>query len=100
MLRAAIFLFLLGVLAAAPAAARPSRATAWPFWLSKPERHGSRKLAGDFTHINTTYRYHSRERRGVLGFLHLRGQQPVAHHKATGKPHAGKASRKHTSGMF
>jgi hypothetical protein len=96
MLRTALFLCLLGLLAAAPATARPTGTTGW-FWLSKPERHGSRKLAGDFTPVYKNYRYHSRRQRGLLGFLHH--SSPVArHHKARPK---ATSTRKHTTtGLF
>jgi len=100
MSKTAIFLCLLGLLAAGPASAHPTRA-AWPFWLGKPERHGSRKLPGDYTHINKTYRNHSRsnESSGFFGFLH-----PGSRHAATarhkGRPHVRKSGHKHTAGIF
>ena len=102
MVRFALFACLLGLLAAAPASARPATG-GWRFWFSKPERHGQRKLAGDFTHINTTYRYHSRERQGPFSFLHLGSQRPnTARHKSAAHRHTGPArnSHKRTSGLF
>lgn len=94
MVRTAFVLCLLALLAAAPApaSARPARATWW-FWLSRPEAHGQRKLAGDFTHINTTYRNHSRTRRGLFGFLH-RGHRPNLARRAKGHSAARPAPRK------
>ena len=100
MLKTAILLCVLGLLAVGPATARPTKAT-WFFWFSKPERHGSRKLPGDYTHINTTYRNHSRgnESSGLFGFL--RGgnrRSATARHKS--RPHARKSGHKHTTGIF
>ncbi|MEJ7666812.1 MAG: hypothetical protein WKG07_48570 [Hymenobacter sp.] len=46
MLKTALSLCLLGLLTVGSAAARPA---GWPFWLSKPERHGQRKMPGDYT---------------------------------------------------
>lgn len=93
MVRIAFVLGLLALLAAAPAPAAASpRATAWWFWLSKPEHHGSRKLAGDFTHINRSYRYHSRERRGLFAFLHRRPgtHNQARRHQRAAAPHKAK----------
>ncbi|MGI4762804.1 MAG: hypothetical protein ACRYF0_18985 [Janthinobacterium lividum] len=83
--------------AAAPATARPTHQAKWPFWLSKPERHGSRKLAGDYTHHYGTYRNHSRQDGGFLSFLHGDGRA-TARHK--GPLHTHKSSRRRTSGLF
>lgn len=81
--------------AAAPATAQPTK---WPFWLSMPERHGSRKLAGDYTHHYGTYRGHSRQDGGGLfSFLHGSGRA-TARHKRAG--HAHKSSHRRTSGLF
>ena len=106
MLRSVFIGCLLALAATAPASAHPAHATG-RFWFSKPETHGSRKLAGDYTHINTTYRYHSRERRGLLGFLHFGSQHPgiAARHKGKANKTQGhtqprNSSRKHTSGLF
>ena len=92
MLRTVLFLLLLlGLLAAAAASARPAH---WPFWLGRPERHGSRKLAGDYTHARGSYRYHSRERRGFFGFLHFGSQHPgLARHRPAG--HQRQPSHRH-----
>jgi hypothetical protein len=100
MLRTAFLLCLLGLLAAGPATARPAH-TSWPFWLSKPERHGSRKLPGDYTHINKTYRNHSRQDgNGLFSFLHPGGSRRSALARRKGRPHVSKAHRRRTSGIF
>jgi len=102
MVRLAFFACLLTLLAAAaPATARPVHQAKWPFWLSKPERHGSRKLPGDYTHINKTYRNHSRptESSGFLGFLH-KGSQHTATARYKSRPHVRKSGHKHTTGIF
>ncbi|MDO7886729.1 hypothetical protein [Hymenobacter cheonanensis] len=96
------FAFLAGLLlllaAAAPATARPAYRASWPFWLSKPERHGSRKLAGDYTHHYGTYRNHSRpDGGGLFGFLHGNGRA-TARHKGPMRAH--KSSRRRTTGLF
>ena len=70
MLKTAFSLCLLGLLSIGSAAARPAR---WPFWFSSPERHGHRKLPGDYTHHYGTYRYHSHQDNGLFGFLPGRG---------------------------
>ncbi|MGI4832481.1 MAG: hypothetical protein ACRYFK_03370 [Janthinobacterium lividum] len=92
MLRTTVSLCLLALLALplAPTHAQPT----WWFWLSRPERHGQRKLAGDFTHINSTYRFHSRERRGLFGFLHRGGRPNLARHHQGGHSLAPAAPRK------
>ena len=99
MVRLAFFACLLALLAAtAPATARPGHQAKWPFWLSKPERHGSRKLAGDYTHHYGTYRNHSRaDGGGLFGFLHGSGHA-TARHKSVGRVH--KSSHRRTSGLF
>jgi hypothetical protein len=97
MLRTAFILCLLGLLAAGPASAHPS----WPFWLAKPERHGSRKLPGDYTHHYGTYRNHSRsEGDGLFSFLRPGGNRRSALARCKGRPHASKARRRRTSGIF
>ena len=99
MLRTAFLLCLLALLAAGPALARPAH-TSWPFWLSKPERHGSRKLAGDYTHHYGTYRHHSRnDSSGLFGFLHT-GSRRSALARRKGRAHASKGHRRRTSGVF
>lgn len=90
---------LLGLLATAtlPTSAHANHSS-WPFWLSKPERHGSRKLAGDYTHHYGTYRNHSRqESSGLFGFLQG-SRSGTARHK--GPLHGHKSSRRRTSGIF
>lgn len=99
MLRTAFLLCLLGLLAAGPTMARPTHAS-WPFWLSKPERHGSRKLAGDYTHHYGTYRNHSRnEGGGLLSFLHPSPRRSALARRK-GRAHASKARHHRTSGIF
>jgi hypothetical protein len=113
MVRIAFALGLLGLLAfgASPAAASP-RATNWWFWLSKPERHGSRKMPGDFRPVYGSYRLHSHERpprrtmpgdfkpnyatyhhnrarKGFFSFLHF-GRRPGgsgSHSRSSGSSH-------------
>ena len=95
MLKAAFFAGLLALLTAAapPATARPAR---WPFWLSQPERHGQRKLAGDYTHHYGTYRYHSRsESSGLFGFLRG-GGHATARHQGSHR----KSGHRRTTGLF
>lgn len=102
MLRTAFILCLLGLLAAgpAPASAHPAH-TSWPFWLSKPERHGSRKLAGDYTHHYGTYRNHSRpDSGGLFSFRRPGGNRRSVLARRKGRPHASKARRRRTSGIF
>lgn len=99
MVRIAFFAGLLALLATAalPASAHPSHAS-WPFWLSKPERHGSRKLAGDFKPNYGTYRYHShQDGGGLFSFLHS-GSRSTARHKGPARGH--KSSQRRTSGLF
>jgi hypothetical protein len=99
MFRNAFLLGLLALLAAGPAPAHPTH-TSWPFWLSKPERHGSRKLAGDYTHHYGTYRHHSRnEGDGLFSFLHT-GNRRSALARRKGRAHASKARHRRTSGIF
>ncbi|GAA4497843.1 hypothetical protein GCM10023172_13410 [Hymenobacter ginsengisoli] len=100
MVRIALFACLLGLLVpAAPATAAPSHAS-WPFWLSQPERHGQRKLPGDYTHINKTYRNHSRnDGEGLFSFLHS-GNRRSALARHQNRPHPHRGGRKHTSGIF
>jgi hypothetical protein len=99
MIRLAFFACLLTLLAAAgPATARPFHRASWPFWLSKPERHGSRKLPGDYTHHYGTYRNHSRqESSGFLGFLHS-NERTTARHKGPLRSH--RAGHRRTTGLF
>ena len=98
MVKAAFFACLLALLAAAaPAAdARPTH-TSWPFWLSKPERHGQRKLAGDYTHHYGTYRYHSHQDGGLFSFLHSNGHATARHR---GPLRSYKSGHRRTSGLF
>lgn len=100
MVRVAFLACLLGLLAtAAPAGASPAP-VGWPFWLSRPERHGQRKLPGDYTHINTTYRNHSRhDGGGLFSFLHA-GSRRSALARRQRRPHAHRGGRKRTSGLF
>ncbi len=98
MLRTALLLSLLALLAAGPTSARATH-TSWPFWLSKPERHGSRKLPGDYTHHYGTYRHHSRnDSSGLFSFLRPSRRSTLARRKS--RAHANKARRHRTSGIF
>ncbi len=95
MVKAAFFACLLALLAVAtpPATAHAS----WPFWLSKPEHHGQRKLAGDYTHHYGTYRNHSRQDGGSLfGFLHGSGHSTARHKGALHH----KSGHRRTTGLF
>jgi hypothetical protein len=102
MIRTALFLCLLSglLVSAAPVTARPSH-TSWPFWLSRPERNGQRKLAGDFRPQYGTYRNHSRgnEGSGLLSFLHS-GNRKSALARRKSRPHVHRGGRKRTSGIF
>jgi hypothetical protein len=98
MVKAAFFACLLALLAAAapPATARPAHAS-WPFWLSKPERHGQRKLAGDYTPRYGTYRNHSRQDGGGLfSFVHGSGRPAVRHNSSLHH----KSGHRRTTGLF
>lgn len=96
MVRLAFFAGLLLLLAAAAPAT--AHGTKWPFWLSKPERHGSRKLPGDYTHHYGTYRNHShQDGEGLFSFLHSSGRA-TARHKSAGRVH--RSSHRRTSGLF
>ena len=86
MLRIAFFLTLLGLLAAAPATAHRAD---WPFWFGRPERNGSRRTPGDYTHARGSYRYHSRERRGFFSFLHFGSQHPGLARRKPAPRHGG-----------
>ena len=99
MKKIAFFTCLLGLLAATPpATARPAARASWPFWLSSPERHGQRKMPGDYTHHYGTYRNHSRqESSGLFGFLRGNGHAPARHR---GSLHARKSGHRRTSGLF
>jgi len=99
MVRLTLLASLLTLLTAAnPAAAHPAHPAKWPFWLSTPERHGSRKLPGDYTHHYGTYRGHSRPNNGgLLSFLHGNGRA-TARHQGAQRSHKG--SHRRTSGLF
>ena len=88
MLRTALLFFCLLGLAASAATASPST------------RH---PLRGDFVPVYKNYRYHSRERQGLLSFLHFGSRRQItARHKSQGKhaPRASKSGHKHTTGLF
>ena len=99
MVRLAFFACVVALLgAAAPATARPAHEAKWPFWLSKPERHGSRKLPGDYTHHYGTYRHHSRPNSGgLLSFGRGNGHTAARHKGALRNHHS---SHRRTSGLF
>jgi len=54
----------------------------------------------NFMPIYTTYRYHSRERRGFFKFLRFWHRQPGVRHHAAATRRGGHSSRKHTLGLF
>jgi hypothetical protein len=96
MLRTTVSLCLLALLAAPLAPARASNT--WWFWLSRPERHGSRKMPGDFRPNYASYRYHSRERKGFFGFLHFGQRKPgVTYRRQAGSPSHAAPHRSRTT---
>ncbi|MGI4867322.1 MAG: hypothetical protein ACRYFZ_25615 [Janthinobacterium lividum] len=98
MLRTAFFLTgLVGLLAtAAVAAPTENTTTNWRGWGLRHRRPSQ----ADFVPVYATYRYHSRERHGLFGFLHK--SNPTARHLGKKpKPLSHPAgSRKHTTGRF
>ncbi len=96
MLRTALFITgLVGLLAsAAVAAPTTSEATTW---RGRGFRH-HRPSQGDYVPVYASYRYHSREQRGVFGFLH-RGNPAARHHSKKPLKH-GNSGHKHTTGLF
>ena len=96
MLRTALFITgLVGLLTSAAGAA-PTKTTSaeWRGWGFRHRRPSQ----GDFLPVYATYRYHSREQRGLFGFLH-RGNPAAQHHSKKPLKH-GPSSHKHTAGLF
>jgi len=95
-MRTALFIFgLAGLLATAAVAAPTADASAtWRGWGFR--RH--RPSQGDFVPVYATYRHHSREQRGLLGFLH-RGNSTARRHARKPLKH-GPSGSKHTAGLF
>jgi hypothetical protein len=100
MLRTALFITgLVGLLGTAAAAASTAQKTAeWRGWGFRHRRPSQ----ASFVPVYATYRYHSRERHGLFGFLHK--SNPTARHlsKAKRPVHypTGSSSRPHTTGRF
>jgi hypothetical protein len=100
MLRTALFITgLMGLLASAAVAAPTTTASAeWRGWGFRHRRPSQ----ASFVPVYATYRYHSRERHGLFGFLHK--SNPTARHisksKRLAKSGTDAVSRKHTTGRF
>lgn len=101
MLRTALFITGLVSLLASATVAAPTKNTSaeWRGWGFRHRRPASQ---GHFVPVYATYRYHSRERHGLFGFLYK--SNPTARHLSKGKHAAkhtsGTGSRKHTTGRF
>ena len=96
MLRTAFLLVsFVGLLTTAAVAAPTEHTTAT--WRGRGFRH-HHPSQGDYVPVYATYRYHSREQRGLLGFLH-RGN-PAARHRSHKAAKHGGHTRKHTTGLF
>jgi hypothetical protein len=100
MLRTALFITgLVGLLSSAAVAA-PTKTTSaeWRGWGFRHRRPSQ----ASFVPVYATYRYHSRERHGLFGFLHK--SNPTARHLGKDKRPAhypaGTSSRPHTTGRF
>lgn len=87
---------LAGLLAtAAVAAPAENTSTTWRGWGF---RHRHPASQSHFVPVYATYRHHSREQRGLFGFLH-RGNSTARHHsKQPLKRSSG--AHKHTTGLF
>jgi hypothetical protein len=86
---------LLGLLASAAVAAPTTTASAeWRGWGFRHRRPSQ----GDFLPVYATYRYHSRERHGLFGFLHH--SNPAARHHGKKPLKHSSSARKHTTGLF
>ena len=98
MLRTALFFTaLLGLLVTATVVAPAKNTSAT--WRGWGFRHRQPASQGHFLPVYATYRYHSRERHGLFGFLYK--SNPTARHLAK-KPatHAGSSGHKRTAGLF
>lgn len=95
-MRTALFILGLAGLLATAAVAAPTESTSTT-WRGRGFRH-HRPSQGDYVPVYATYRYHSREQRGLFGFLH-RGNPAARHHSKKPLKH-GPSGRKHTTGLF
>ncbi|TVT42859.1 hypothetical protein FNT36_01840 [Hymenobacter setariae] len=96
MLRTALFISgIIGLLATAAVAAPTESASTT--WRGRGFRR-HRPSQGDYVPVYATYRYHSREQRGLFSFLH-RGNPAARHHSKKPLKH-GPSGRKHTTGLF
>lgn len=86
---------LVGLLASVTVAAPAANASAT--WRGRGFRH-HRPSQGDYVPVYASYRYHSREQRGLFGFLH-RGNPAARHHSKQPLKHSS-GGRKHTTGLF
>jgi hypothetical protein len=95
-MRTALFITgLLGLLASAAVAAPTTTASAeWRGWGFRHRRPSQ----GDFLPVYATYRYHSRERHGLFGFLH--NSNPAARHHSKKPLKHSSSGHKHTTGLF
>ena len=96
MLRTALFITGLAGLLASAAVAAPTEntTTSWRGWGFRHRRPSQ----GDFLPVYATYRYHSRERHGLFGFLH--NSNPAARHHSKKPLKHSSSGRKHTTGLF
>lgn len=95
-MRTALFILGLAGLLATAAVAAPTESTSTT-WRGRGFRH-HRPSQGDYVPVYATYRYHSREQRGLFGFLH-RGNPAARNHSKKPLKH-GPSGRKHTTGLF
>lgn len=97
MMRIALLFFCLLGLATSAATAGSSAARRTPSAL-----RGQRLMHGNHVPVYTDYRYHSRERRGPLSFLHFGSRRQItARHRANkNSVHAPRKHGRHTSGLF
>ncbi len=97
MLRTALFITGLVSLLTSAAVAAPTNNTAtnWRGWGFRHRRPSQ----GSFVPVYATYRYHSRERHGLFGFLYK--SNPTARHLGK-KPHKQQVAvpHKHKAGQF
>ncbi|RZK99445.1 MAG: hypothetical protein EOO62_24810 [Hymenobacter sp.] len=97
MLRIALLFFCLLGLATSAATAGPSAAQRTPLAL-----RNQRLTRGNHVPVYTDYRYHSRERRGLLSFLNFGSRRQItARHRANkNSTHTPHKRGRHTSGLF
>lgn len=96
MLRTALFITGLAGLLASAAVAAPTEniTTSWRGWGFRHRRPSQ----GSFVPVYATYRYHSRERHGLFGFLH--SSNPTARHHSQKPLKRSSGGHKHTTGLF